>query len=246
MSLRHPHPLLRRLKPNVTRPTRPSNVARGTAYELAVQSYLLSAPYNCTSLVRIGGAGDAGVDLRGKWGGQPVLPPPLEQPEAEEVETDESVAGLARPARRWAVVVQCKAYSKPVGPAVVRELEGVLSAEEAALISTLRRHAPFPSPPSSPSYISSPPYPSSSDTPLRLPPPTIGFLFSLSGFSPAASTRGLTSKLPLSLCHLRPKRSEALDEAARRGIVRGVLKPEEVEVVSMTFNRALERVLKGG
>ncbi|GAA5919091.1 hypothetical protein JCM6882_004889 [Rhodosporidiobolus microsporus] len=209
-------------------PSRPSAVARGTAYELAVRSYLLSSPYNCTSLIRIGGAGDAGVDLRGRWGGTPVLP----FLGAKEMEDEEAV----RRAQRWSVVVQCKAYAKQVGPAVVRELEGVLSAEEQVLLSMLRR--PSEAPPSSPNSS-----PSSSSLPA-VPPPTFGFLFSLSGFSTAACVRAFASKLPLSLCHLRPRDPGALDDAARKGSKRGVLQPEELEVLSMSFNNTTRRILQ--
>lgn len=72
---------------------------RGAAFEAAAVTAL--APLGFL-LRRRGGPGDAGVDLIGR----------LEVP------------GSAPPV---AVVAQCKAEARPLGPAYVRELEGVLA-----------------------------------------------------------------------------------------------------------------------
>ncbi|WFD21226.1 hypothetical protein MCAP1_003487 [Malassezia caprae] len=77
-----------------------SAVGRGAAYELACLRTLKS--WMGMQLYRTGGAGDCGVDLRGWWSPEPVG------------------------AEAYRVLVQCKAEKRPVGPAIVRELEGTL------------------------------------------------------------------------------------------------------------------------
>ena len=70
-----------------------SAVARGTAYELHVVRVLQQLGIRAR---RRGGAGDGGIDLVGKW--TPVQGPDLQ------------------------ILVQCKYYSKPLGPQTIREL----------------------------------------------------------------------------------------------------------------------------
>ncbi|GAA5939152.1 uncharacterized protein JCM15063_004442 [Sporobolomyces koalae] len=87
------------------RPRIVSSSEVGTAFELAALDLLASPPHDMV-LIRVGGAGDKGVDLRGRW----------------------------HPSRRIGpldVIVQCKAERAPVRPAVLRELEGVLQNEHS-------------------------------------------------------------------------------------------------------------------
>ncbi|KAJ2750931.1 hypothetical protein H4S06_004249 [Coemansia sp. BCRC 34490] len=79
-----------------------STVEAGTAYER-----LVAATFNSLGarVERVGGAGDCGVDLRGPW----TLPN----------------------SKRFYVVGQCKYYErKRIGPAIVREWEGVMSRQD--------------------------------------------------------------------------------------------------------------------
>lgn len=87
-----------------------SNHAIGRAFELATLKFLSRAPFELQGLVRVGGAYDNGVDLRGWW--------PPSSPETK---------GQGGP--RWGVVVQCKAERSRIGPGVVRELEGVVGSQ---------------------------------------------------------------------------------------------------------------------
>lgn len=74
-----------------------STVARGRDYEISCKNYL--EEHLAMQLVVSGGAGDQGVDLRGFW-------------------LDE---------KHHNIIVQCKHYSKKVGPATIREMEGTAS-----------------------------------------------------------------------------------------------------------------------
>ncbi|GAA6036343.1 hypothetical protein JCM8097_001676 [Rhodosporidiobolus ruineniae] len=219
-----PTALLRRARPpsSFSRPAppppSPSTLALGTAYELASLSFLARLPFELTHLLRIGGAGDGGVDLHGRWAGRPLLPPPLSS----------STAGKAG---GWPVMVQCKAHRERLQPAVVRELEGALLAfsssppASAAFSSSSRQLRQRP-----PSFFS----PSSSSTPPPSPhhrPPAIALLLSLSGFTPLALARAQSSHLPLALLHLRPVGGV---ETLLRGKGRA-----EMELVSVGYSRAL-------
>ncbi|GAA6023466.1 hypothetical protein JCM11491_000586 [Sporobolomyces phaffii] len=85
----------------------------GTAYELATLNLLASAPYSMR-LLRVGGANDRGVDLRGT-----------------------SHQG------RFDVVVQCKATQSRLGPAAVREFEAVLHRERSRPLGIVASLAGF-------------------------------------------------------------------------------------------------------
>ncbi|KAJ2763124.1 hypothetical protein IWQ56_004899 [Coemansia nantahalensis] len=94
-----------------------STVEAGTAYEHAVASTFnrLGA-----RLQRVGGAHDNGVDLRGSW----ALP--------------------GRP--RFHMVGQCKHYGrKKIGPAVVREWEGVMSRQDTDTLGVIAASSGFTS-----------------------------------------------------------------------------------------------------
>ncbi|GAA6009722.1 hypothetical protein JCM10207_004168 [Rhodosporidiobolus poonsookiae] len=196
------------------RPAPPSAVALGTAYELSSLNFLKSMPYGMTRLLRVGGASDQGVDLRGRWAGAPLLSP----------SSPTAVQAFPRPS--GPVVVQCKAYADKLQPVVFRELEGVVAASTATSVSF--------SPSSSRTRPSS-----SSQHAAR---PAIGFLLSLSGFTTETLTRAHASRVPLALLHLEPNEPGALVEAARRR-GGGALKPDEMRLVSAGYNSALRAVV---
>jgi hypothetical protein len=153
----------------------PSPTALGTAYELATLAFLSRPPLSLSGLLRVGGANDRGVDLRGWWD-MPVV-------------RDDEMRGtlgrkrdsLKRSKKRWSVVVQCKAEAKKLGPGVVRELEGAVGFEAPSLGGG---------------------DPACGRSRERLPAPTIAFLVSLSGFSEEAHRRAASSTHPISLVHL--------------------------------------------
>ncbi|SGY75921.1 BQ5605_C005g03458 [Microbotryum silenes-dioicae] len=114
--------------PSSTLP-RISTVALGTAYELATLQFLSQPPLSLQSLLRIGGANDKGIDLRGFH---------IPQRSVDDDDDDDLVhEGSVQPRRlrpkRYPILVQCKAVSKPLQPSVVREFEGVLSTEPGGL-----------------------------------------------------------------------------------------------------------------
>jgi hypothetical protein len=83
------------------------------------------------SLRRVGGAGDAGIDLRGSW----YIPHdamPASRRRAQRIRSDDNAIDKTPRAvidkwRRLQIVGQCKAEKKPLGPRAVRELEGVVA-----------------------------------------------------------------------------------------------------------------------
>ncbi|GAA5968441.1 hypothetical protein JCM11641_007639 [Rhodosporidiobolus odoratus] len=196
--------------------TSPSSVAVGTAYELACQSFLAKPPFNLAKIIRVGGAGDQGVDLRGRWPGAPLL------------STTEKATGspLAERVVEWETVIQCKAYNDRLGPAVVRELEGTMLATQPAF-----------SPPTVARLSSSTRSTTHNSSAI------IGFLISLSGFTTDAIFRANASRLPIALLHLQPKDPERLTEAAqKRG--RSSLAAEEMILASVGYSLALLRLFK--
>ncbi|GAA5828367.1 hypothetical protein JCM5353_004809 [Sporobolomyces roseus] len=101
-----------------------SSTHLGTAYELITLSLLSSPPYDYT-LVRVGGANDKGIDLRGRC----TLPPPP----SSSISPKSSLNSF----RSLDVLVQCKSSSTLVRPAIIREFEGVL--QNVSHQSSLRR-----------------------------------------------------------------------------------------------------------
>lgn len=77
-----------------------STVKRGLNYEKQCRQFLQS--HLAMRLTVSGGPNDQGVDIRGSWTLQALR----------------------------SVIVQCKHYNKPVGPAVVREMEGTAAYYE--------------------------------------------------------------------------------------------------------------------
>lgn len=165
-----PPRLPRHLRPPPSPST--SSTALGTAYEHHCLRFLSSPPLSLSGLLRVGGAGDKGVDLRGWWD----LP-------ASAIGSD-GMIGMeqewtrSRSRRRTPVVVQCKAESRALGPRVVRELEGVLGYEARPLSSSTIASAP--------------------SNGSR----TVALLLSLSGFSAAATQHAAASRVPMGLIHL--------------------------------------------
>jgi hypothetical protein len=135
-----------------------STTAVGTAYELASLAFLHSSFR--MSLERVGQANDGGVDLRGWW----------------------DLEAFARDAGRLRVYVQCKAERRPLGPRIVRELEGTLlrrTAADAGTEHTVNQADTLPS-----SF------------------PVVGALCALSGFSTQALIYFNSSPLPMLLLHI--------------------------------------------
>lgn len=171
---------------------RPSTTALGTAYELATSRTLARLPFSIARLVNVGGAGDGGVDLRGRWtwSVDPTAPPPrglLHLPNGAAPSATESARGQEGQGRTtWDVLVQCKAEKSPVGPSPVRELEGSVLAE----LARTRRRSPTLS------IVSNS---GQSDGPA---PHLIGILVAMNGFSAAALAHAQTSTIPLVMVHL--------------------------------------------
>ncbi|GAA5843452.1 hypothetical protein JCM3766R1_004334 [Sporobolomyces carnicolor] len=90
---------------------RVSTTHLGTAYELRVENLLSREPYRM-HLVRVGGASDKGIDLRGRWS-------------PKQASNDDN--------RLFDVVVQCKAERGHVRPAAVREFAHVVAHHESPL-----------------------------------------------------------------------------------------------------------------
>ena len=94
-------------------PPGPSTVALGTAYERATALVLARATqYRLDGIVRVGGKGDQGIDLRARW----------------HLASSPSSSSHQHP-HLHPVIVQCKAESSRIGPSTVRELEGTLAAQ---------------------------------------------------------------------------------------------------------------------
>ena len=131
------------------------NTERGTAYECFCLQYLyaISPSQSGAYFRRSGGPHDEGQDLVGWW--------TLSAPSSRD-----SKVGLSESSSRLRVIAQCKADAKPIGPHIVRELEGTLASH------------------------------SSEDA------PTIGLLFSSSGFTEGAQSGAAGSTQRLALFHL--------------------------------------------
>ncbi|SCZ97528.1 BZ3500_MvSof-1268-A1-R1_Chr4-3g07232 [Microbotryum saponariae] len=110
-------------------PPRISTVALGTAYELATLQFLSQPPLSLQSLLRIGGANDKGIDLRGFY----IPQRPVDDDANDDMVHEGSVQRRRLRPRRYPILVQCKAVSKPLQPSIVREFEGVLSTEPGGL-----------------------------------------------------------------------------------------------------------------
>ncbi|BGP27089.1 hypothetical protein JCM10295v2_006051 [Rhodotorula toruloides] len=231
-------------------PLAPSTTALGTAYELATAHYLSARPFNVRGLIRVGGANDKGIDLRGRW--QWGLPSgenedsldyddgifawgkvrPIaddrqrwgeDMSEQEVWQDDEDVEGYDL-LRMFEVAVQCKAEAKALGPAIVRELEGTILAETLRR-QTRRNLAPFRSPFSF----------HSSRSPRGVHSQPLGILVSLNGFSEQALRYASASHLPVSLVHLAARDKGKMVESGG--------KDGGVHAVSASLNETMRRVI---
>ncbi|KAK4057389.1 hypothetical protein OIO90_001458 [Microbotryomycetes sp. JL221] len=182
-----------------------SNVARGTTYELLVQQLLSQPPLGIQGLLRVGGANDRGVDLRGWWTrpavGKVDSSSKTKTVEAGEKRQTEVVRGAKRPRMRLPVVVQCKAEMKKLGPQLVRELEGVAgyeSADQRSWIRNLGTSTTQANIATSAGTIGA----QALGRADRERPKTLALLCALSGFSDEAHNRAKASSCPISLVHL--------------------------------------------
>jgi hypothetical protein len=222
-----------------------SPTALGTAYENATRAFLSQPPFSIHGLLNVGGAGDGGVDLRGRWTWQP--PPP---PFPRQGDRDVGFLNLANGAsphtlsardqrgpvdneprlQTWDVLVQCKAEKDHLGPAIVRQLEGSILADLARRNPPRRSLAP-PPPPTT--------VPGGRDTAAP-----IGILVGLSGFSRAAILHAQTSALPIVLAHLTIRDVQQLvatrGERERDDFGRGA-----ATLVSASVNKAFRRLVEG-
>ncbi|GAA5948404.1 hypothetical protein JCM3765_001408 [Sporobolomyces pararoseus] len=101
---------------SIASPLKVSTSHLGTAFELVTLDLLSTHPYYM-NLIRVGGANDKGVDLRGRWN-LSNLTSPLTLPSLGSPST--------RNSRSLDVIVQCKAERTSLRPSVLREFEGVL------------------------------------------------------------------------------------------------------------------------
>ncbi|KAI0037144.1 hypothetical protein K488DRAFT_39670 [Vararia minispora EC-137] len=139
-----------------------STVHRGNEFER--RSLRLLRENLSMSLTRVGGKSDGGVDLLGWW----WLPP----------RGCTSGATATHERRRLRVLAQCKAEKKKMGPAYLRELEGVVYKHSVA-------------------------HDRSADTePTGSKQPIVGLLISQSEFTRASMLAAQASPVPLLLLYL--------------------------------------------
>ncbi|KAA1473674.1 hypothetical protein DENSPDRAFT_931137 [Dentipellis sp. KUC8613] len=186
-----------------------SNVHRGTAFEQRARRILQDNM--SMELTRVGGRDDRGVDLLGWW-----WLPDTRAAALVHRTGGERKLGPHIPMRRLRVLAQCKAEKKKLGPAYVREFEGVLA-----------RHSAFPFHPtlSTPSALAAS---TPASTAPAAPVPTVGVLLSESPFTRASLLAAHSSPAPLVLLHLPPARSTSIGAAvwnpalaASNGLLRG-------------------------
>lgn len=158
---------LRRFARSITTASQLSTVHRGVAFETKCMRLLQD---NLSmSLRRVGGASDGGIDLQGWW----WLPTSEKLPNTED--------GLQY--RRMRILAQCKAEKKKIGPAYLREMEGVL-----------HRYVVDPSQ-----------HPLSSwepETTTLKSYPIVGLFLSSSPFTKQTILRAQSSPLPFCLLHI--------------------------------------------
>ncbi|GAA5964313.1 hypothetical protein JCM8115_006066 [Rhodotorula mucilaginosa] len=222
-----------------------SPTALGTAYENATRAFLSQPPFSIHGLLNVGGAGDGGVDLRGRWTWQPprqgdrdigflnlangASPHPLSARDQRGPVDNEPRL------QTWDVLVQCKAEKDHLGPAIVRQLEGSILADVARRNPPRRSLAP-PPPPTT--------VPGGRDTAAP-----IGILVGLSGFSRAAILHAQTSALPIVLAHLSIRNLQQQQQqqlvATGRERERGDVGRGAATLVSASVNKAFRRLVEG-
>ncbi|KAI0058135.1 hypothetical protein BV25DRAFT_1919509 [Artomyces pyxidatus] len=159
-----------------------SAVHRGTAFEN--RSLTLLRDHLSMSLTRVGGKSDGGVDLMGWWW-VPEFGHLHSEPEKrafDHTDADATLLPERIPRRRLRVLAQCKAEKKKMGPAYLRELEGVVYKHVASDGSQPPSHAESSSP--------------------RPAQPLVALLISQSPFTRACLLAAQSSPVPLFLVHL--------------------------------------------
>ncbi|KAF7800360.1 hypothetical protein EIP86_011610 [Pleurotus ostreatoroseus] len=136
------------------------------------------------SLQRVGGASDGGIDLQGWW----WLPTSVGEPHSDNPADN----------RRMRVLAQCKAEKRKIGPAYLREMEGVLHRYSVG----------------APQALSSS---TEQATPSQSPYPIVGLFLSSSPFTKQAMLRVHSSPFPFCLLHLpEPEEIEANEDEAEQ------------------------------
>lgn len=214
-----------------------SPTALGTAYENATRAFLSQPPFSIHGLLNVGGAGDGGVDLRGRWTWQPP-PPPLRlgghpagflnlangaSPHTLSARDQQEPVDNEARSQTWDVLVQCKAEKEHLGPAIVRQLEGSILADLARRNPPRRSLAPPPTPLAVPGGRDTAP---------------IGILVGMSGFSRAAILHAQTSAVPIVLAHLTIR--DIPQMIATRGE-----RDVGVSLVSASVNKAFRGLIEG-
>lgn len=129
--------------------------------------------------------------------------------------------------------MQCKAESRKIGPATVRELEGVTGYESRTGLEMER------------AYREEVGVEDDDETNLKKrrrstpPPPTIAILVSSSGFSKEAVLRAFSSRIPLSLITLAARGDLSSDQSTRSLGNEGI----KYECDGLSVNPALRKLL---
>jgi hypothetical protein len=200
--------LVRLIAPKLT------TTAQGALFEQRTHTVL----HNQLSmaLTRVGGKGDGGIDLQGDW----WLPPPA----ATELSRDTPTIPTGWPEdparKRLRVYVQCKAENKKLGPAYVREMEGVVLALERAAAATAQSDAANP----------------------RKPEEVVAVLSSEMSFTRGGLERARQSSVPFFLLHLPPTDISADQPDAIGG---GIWNPALVKLLGPAFELRWERSATG-
>ncbi|ORY34841.1 hypothetical protein BCR39DRAFT_585787 [Naematelia encephala] len=179
-----------------------STTAVGTAYELHCLRYLNNRLQ--MSLVRCGGSGDEGIDLKGGWwipsqafrgykapikkaAGHRIFQSNDVQEFQEEIRKEDKELDRKEinGAKRIRVFGQCKAQKNALSSRQVREMEGVLAHHYGQAVSR------------GPHQFTSKGRPRP-----HTPPRALGLILSQSGFSQMALIRAWKSPAPLMLIHL--------------------------------------------
>ena len=221
-----------------------STVHRGTAFEY--RALALLTKYMSMSLTRVGGSHDGGVDLIGWWwvpddgenqnpttvtcGACPCTPslttrvlPNSSIPSSDPLKATEPEPRAWNDAtnrRRLRVLAQCKAEKRKVGPAYLRELEGVVYRHTASSLAglpdaflrlppqhqghdDLASSDPNTNTPYAHAHVHSHPTPTSAESiSATEEPPPVALLISQSAFTRSCLLTAYASPLPFLLVHL--------------------------------------------
>lgn len=128
-----------------------SALFRGTLYEFQAKE-ALEQTMNCKAMVRVGGAGDNGVDLMGRWNLARFGTETLTKVSSKLLllKTRVSTAGQAHISLEHDVIalVQCKNYATRIKAATIRELAGIYEYHVKTKLDAMRVFfflvSPFP------------------------------------------------------------------------------------------------------